>query len=142
LALIWPSAGLLVWVFLVQSDPDKTVFEKVCGKCHAATMVHDLKTEEEWSDTVDNMTGIGAKGTEEEFNAVLRYLSRNFTKVNINTATAAQIAPVLDIGETVAQAIVDFRTRQGAFSTLGDLAKVPGLDAKKLEARKDRIAFR
>jgi len=126
----------------LQNDPDKAVFEKVCGKCHAATMVHDLKTEEEWGETVDNMASIGAKGTEEEFNAVLRYLSRNFTKVNINTALAAQIAPVLDVTEAAAQTIVDYRTRQGPFGTLSDLAKVPGLDAKKLEARKDRIAFR
>jgi competence protein ComEA len=105
-------------------------------------MVHDLKTEEEWGETVDNMASIGAKGTEEEFNAVLRYLSRNFTKVNINTAAAEQIAPALDISEAAAQAIVDYRTGKGPFATLSDVAKVPGLDAKKLEDRKDRIAFR
>jgi len=135
-------AALAFMALQDDSNKDKAVFERLCGKCHAASMVHDLKTEEEWGETVDNMASIGAKGTEEEFDAVLRYLSRNFTKVNINTAPAAQIAPVLDISEAAAQAIVDYRTQQGPFTTLGDLAKVPGLDKNKIEARKERIAFR
>jgi competence protein ComEA len=118
------------------------VFQKVCGNCHAITMIHDLKTEGEWIETVDNMAATGAKGTEEEFDQVLRYLSRNFTKVNINTATAEQIAPVLDITEAAAGAIVEYRGAHGPFASLDELGKVPGIDAAKLAARRDRIAFR
>jgi competence protein ComEA len=121
---------------------DKAAFEKVCGHCHAASLIHELKTQGEWVETVDNMAANGAKGTDEEFDAVLRYLSRNFTKVNINVAPAAEIAPVLDIGETAAQAIVDYRTAHGEFASLDDVKKVPGIDTAKVDARKDRIAFR
>jgi competence ComEA-like helix-hairpin-helix protein len=41
-----------------------------------------------------------------------------------------------------AQAVVDYRTAHGNFTTLADLKKVPGIDAARLDARKDRIAFR
>jgi competence ComEA-like helix-hairpin-helix protein len=121
---------------------DKAAFQKVCGACHAITMVSDLKTEEEWVETVDHMASIGAKGTEQEFDGVLRHLARNFTKVNVNTATAAQIAPVLGLSAAAAQAVVDYRAVHGSFSTLADLRKVPGIDQAGLDARKDRIAFR
>lgn len=57
-------------------------------------MVSDLKTKEEWTETVDNMASIGAKGMQDEFGQVLLYLARNFTKVNVNTTTARRIAPV------------------------------------------------
>jgi competence ComEA-like helix-hairpin-helix protein len=133
-------AGLLACAFCAAQDD--AVFQKVCGACHATSMVHDLKTEDEWIETVGNMATLGAKGTDEQFASVLRFLARNFTKVNVNTASAAQLAPVLDITENAAQAIVEYRTRHGNFATLGDLAKVPGMDGAKLESRKDRIAFR
>lgn len=120
---------------------DKTTFQKVCGACHAASMIKDLRTEAEWADTVDQMIEIGAKGTSEQFGLVMHYLVRNLTKVNVNTGTAVEIAPVLDIPETVAQAIVEFRGQHGAFKTLDDLKKVPGVSEAKLIARKDRIAF-
>jgi competence ComEA-like helix-hairpin-helix protein len=121
---------------------DKATFQKVCGTCHAPGMVSDLKTEAEWSETVDQMVSIGAKGTTEEFNRVLRYLSNNFTRVNVNTASAAQIAPVLGVSEAVAQAVVDYRMHNGSFASLDDLKKVPGLAANELDSRGARIAFR
>jgi competence protein ComEA len=105
-------------------------------------MIGDLKTEPEWIETVENMESIGAKGTEEEFDRVRRYLARNFTRINVNAATAAQIAPVLDITETAAQAVVEYRTKHGDFMNLEDLRKVPELDAAKIEARKQRVVFR
>jgi competence protein ComEA len=121
---------------------DKAAFQKVCGACHAITMIGDFKTEDEWGETVAHMASLGAKGTDEEFDGVMRYLARTFTKVNVNTATAEQIAPVLACSPTIAQAVVDYRTAHGNFTTLADLKKVSGIDAGRLDARKDRIAFR
>src|SRR5262249_1544200 len=98
-----------------------------------------LKSESEWKETIDVMVGLGAKGTEEQFDRVLRHLLHTQTKVNVNTATAAQIAPVLDISAATAEALVKRRTEKGPFLTLDDLKKVPGIDAAKRDARKDRI---
>ena len=121
---------------------DKATFQKVCGACHTTTIAGDLKTEAEWAETVANMMSIGAKATDEDFEGVLRYLARNLTKVNVNTAPAAQIAPVLAITEKTAQALVDYRAQNGPFTSLEALKRVPGLEGARLEARKDRIAFR
>jgi len=37
--------------------------------------------------------------------------------------------------------VVQYRTDKGAFKTLDDLKNVPGLDYKKIEAKKSRIVF-
>jgi competence protein ComEA len=36
---------------------------------------------------------------------------------------------------------VKYRTEHGSFKTLEDLKKIPGVDAAKLNARKERIVF-
>lgn len=147
---LYPWAGTAVillcpalWAASTQDDPaDKAAFQKVCGSCHAITMVSDLKTAPDWIETVDQMVSIGAKGSQQDFDRVLRYLTRNFTKVNVNTAAAAQMVPVLGISDVAAQAVVDYRTRYGNFPNLDELKKVPGLDAGNIDARRERIAFR
>jgi competence protein ComEA len=120
---------------------DKAVFETVCGACHTISMVSDMRTEDDWEETVEHMVSLGAKGTDEQFEAVMRFLLRTLTKVNVNTATAAQLPLVLGISEGAARAVVKYRNQHGNFTTIDDLKKVPGIDAAKLEARKDRIAF-
>jgi competence ComEA-like helix-hairpin-helix protein len=39
------------------------------------------------------------------------------------------------------QAIVTYREANGSFKEWRDLLKVPGLDAKKVEAKKEMMAF-
>jgi len=136
-ALLIPCAALAF-----ADDPaDKIAFEAVCGKCHPPTMVSDLRTEPDWKETIETMKNIGANGTDEQFTRLFRYLARNLTKVNINTGTAAEIAPVLDVSDAVAQTVVRYRTDHGNFKTLDDVKKVPGLSAASLAERKERIAF-
>ena len=84
---------------------------------------------------------VGADGTGEQMEAVMRVLLRTLTKVNANTATAAQLALALDVSEATALAVVKYRAEHGKFKSLADLTKVPGINAAKLDARKDRVAF-
>jgi competence ComEA-like helix-hairpin-helix protein len=144
------GAGLAAGAALLSADKasaprdeagDKAAFVAVCGACHDVSMVSDFRTESEWSETVDHMVSLGATGTDEQFERVMRVLLRTLTTVNVNTATASQLAPVLDISDAAAQEIVSYRTEHGAFKTLEDLKRTPGLDGAKLDARKDRIAF-
>lgn len=125
-----------------QVKQDEAAFRAVCGSCHDTSMVSGFLSEPEWVETIDVMRGLGAKGTEDQFAAVRRYLLRNNTKVNVNTQSAAEIAPVLEIGESAATALVTFREAKGPFKTLDDLKKVPGMDPAKVDERRDRIAFR
>jgi competence protein ComEA len=142
------NVGLIGTIALCPAQPparseaaDKADFETVCGSCHASDIVSDIRTEPDWKETVEQMVSLGAHGTGEEMAAVMRVLLRTLTKVNVNTAAAAQLPLVLDINETTAQAVVAYRTKHGAFKTLDDLKKVPGIDAAKLDARKDRVVF-
>src|SRR5437660_11529512 len=81
---------------------DKTDFEIVCGACHASSMASDMRSEPEWTETVAHMVSLGADGTTQQIEAVMRVLLRTLTKVNVNTAAAAQLPLVLDISETMA----------------------------------------
>jgi competence protein ComEA len=120
---------------------DKSDFEAVCGACHTTEMVSDIRTEQEWKETVEQMASIGAKGSDEQMKAVMRVLLRTLTRVNVNTANAQQLPLVLDISDAAAQAVVKYRVDHGGFKTLDDLKKVPGIDAAKLDSRKDRVVF-
>lgn len=53
--------------------------------------------------------------------------------VNINTATAQELASLNGIGPAKAQAIVEYREKNGPFKSVNDLAKVKGLGAKTVE---------
>lgn len=116
-------------------------FDAVCGACHPSSLASDFRAAADWAETVAQMAKIGAKGTDAQFALVMRYLLHNLTKVNVNTADAAELAPVLDVSEVTAGAVVKHRTSKGPFTSLDDLKKVPGLDAAKLESRKDRLVF-
>jgi competence protein ComEA len=87
------------------------------------------------------MVSLGASGTDDQMEAVMRVLLRTSTKVNVNTATAVQLPLVLDISDATAQAVEKYRAEHGNFKTLDDLKKVPGINAAKLDARKDRVVF-
>jgi competence protein ComEA len=60
--------------------------------------------------------------------------------VDINKADAATIAKELQgIGLSRAQAIVDYRSKNGAYKSAEDLRKVKGIGAKTLELNRANI---
>ena len=63
-------------------------------------------------------------------------------KLNINTATAEQIAGnMTGIGESKARAIIRYRQINGKFRRLEDLEKVDGIGAKTVEKNRDKISL-
>ena len=145
-AILWVTGLLAVLAPLCPAQSrspsaDQADFEKVCGACHNTSLVSDIRTEPEWEETIENMVSVGANASAEQLKAVMRVLLRTLTRVNINTASAAQLPLVLDISDTAAQALVKYRRDHGDFKTLEDLKKVPGMDPAKLEERRNRIVF-
>jgi competence protein ComEA len=137
--------GILTLVASQATNPgekaDTADFEKVCGACHTTDMASDLRAKSEWEETIERMVAVGAKGTDQQMEAVMRVLLRTRTKVNINTADAGDLPLVLEIPKSTADAVVKYRAAHGNFRTLDDLKKVPGIDGAKIEALKDRVAF-
>ena len=63
-------------------------------------------------------------------------------KVNINTASAEELAEMLKgVGVKKAEAIVEYRDKYGAFSSVDDLSQVKGIGEATLRKNKERIAL-
>jgi len=125
----------------------KAEMTKVCSGCHelerAASMHQDR---DGWRATVDQMIALGAKGTEHEFAAALDYLAKTFPaeeipRLNVNKASAIELESRLTLKRSEAAAIIQYREKNGPFKSIADLKKVPGIDAAKIEAKKDRLTF-
>jgi competence protein ComEA len=121
---------------------DLEVLNRVCAPCHGLEPITmSLKTRDEWDGTFDQMESYGAIATPAEFQQAFDYVMRHHSTINVNRASATDLASWLGVSESLGQAIIDYRTAQGAFKTLDDLKKVPGIQPEKLDARKGRASF-
>jgi len=134
---------LLLFIGLTQNLPDgpgKDALLKLCQDCHELDVViQDNRTKDGWTKTIAKMIDRGAEGTDEQFEAIVNYLTKNFGRINVNNAPAAEIASYLGYSAKEAGAIVAYREKNGAFKDWRDLKKVEGLDPAKVEAKKDKI---
>ena len=127
--------------------PGKEETQKICSACHDLEKSLSLRQDRAgWQKTLEKMLDFGAKATDQERDAVINYLVKNFPaedvpKININKATAVELESGLSLKRSQATAIIQYRTQNGNFKTIEDLKKVPGVDLEKIEAKKDRIVF-
>ena len=63
-----------------------------------------------------------------------------FAAVDLNTATQEQLEAVKGIGPAKAKAIIEYRTKNGAFKTLDDLDKVKGFGKKSIDKLKNDLS--
>jgi competence protein ComEA len=127
------------------AGPGKDTLVRVCSKCHSPdNVIANGQDRAGWEDTITKMAGYGAVATDDEFTQILDYLEKNFsaaTNIHVNQATAPQLESGLGLSTAEAEAIIDYRKKNGDFKSLDDLKKVPNVDAKKLDAKKDSLAF-
>ena len=120
---------------------------RLCSQCHSANIIlANGQSREGWENTITKMVGLGAHGSDEDFTDIADYLSANFPastvkKIFVNKATDQEFAATLGIPLEQAKAIVDYRDKNKGFNSLEDLKKVPGVDAAKIEANKDKLIF-
>lgn len=122
--------------------PGKQIVEKVCGGCHGLRLMENMrKTPAAWKTSIDDMVTRGMKASDEDIETVTAYFVKYLTRLNINQATPAAIADVLDLSAREAEAIAAYRKANGKIKNFDELETIPGLDAKKLNEQRNRIAF-
>jgi competence protein ComEA len=60
-------------------------------------------------------------------------------KVNLNTATAAELDTLPGVGPATAAAILEYRRRHGRFMRIEDILEVRGIGEKKFADMKERL---
>ena len=63
-------------------------------------------------------------------------------RVDVNTADAAELERLPEIGPALAKRIVEEREARGPFAIPDDLERVPGIGPKTLEALKDYVSVK
>jgi outer membrane protein assembly factor BamB len=123
-------------------EPSKANFERHCGTCHEPERgTSSRRTRDQWLQTVNQMVARGAQGTDDDLMAVVEYLTREHGRVNVNLASAADIALVLGLTPADGAAIVEHRRQHGTFDDAAAVERVTGIDARKLAARRDAMVF-
>jgi competence protein ComEA len=123
--------------------PGKDLVEAICSVCHSTERIAAKRmTRPQWQDKVLEMLQEDPDVTQAERNQIVDYLVKSFpARVNVNTAAAKDIETGLELSAENAAAIVRYREQNGGFRTIADLKKVPGVDAAKIEVKKDLLEF-
>jgi len=125
--------------------PGKDIVAKVCIDCHGSANFRKLRLDEDqWWEKVGDMVERGARADDKQQAGMVAYLVKYFGKTSpvlVNTAPHSELIVVLGFSAPESQAIVSYRTDYGPFKQWQDLLKVPGVDAKKVEAHKDKMIF-
>ena len=80
-------------------------------------------------DTISSDTGVSNIVMEEV--AVEKKNTNEIKKININKANKEELKQLSGVGDSVAQAIIDYRQKNGKFNTIEDIKKVPGIGESK-----------
>lgn len=125
--------------------PGKDAVVRMCATCHPVERAASVRlTREGWQDTIGKMMTLGAKGSDEDVKAVLEYLSTHFKgeagkPLNLNTATSIDLESITLFLRKESAAWIAWRAKNGPCKTVDDLKKVPGVDFKKIEERRERL---
>jgi len=124
--------------------PGKETFQMVCSMCHSPDAVIGKQGSKQWwQSKVTEMLQESTDIPDSDVDTIVAYLAKNFpvVKINVNKAGAKDLETGLELTAKESEAIVQYREAKGNFKTLDDLKKVPGVDAVKIESKKDRLEF-
>ena len=109
------------------------------GQCIVIKNINDVESEEAnlnefLNAEVTNSISTNSSGDKGEKN--------ESSVININTASKETLMTLNGIGESKAQAIIDYRDEIGGFKSVDDITNVSGIGEKTLEKIKDKISIK
>ena len=118
----------------LDSDPqDFRAIAEVCTRCHAASQfLTTPRSGNRWQQVYDEMSALGAIGTDDQLDRVVAYIQKNLTVINVNTSPEDELGPTLQVNDSVVAEVVARRTKRH-FVGIDDLSKIPGIDRSILE---------
>jgi competence ComEA-like helix-hairpin-helix protein len=124
------------------SKNGEEVFLNRCSSCHGTERALAApRTRRGWEGVLAAMQDNGVLLEAAETEAILTFLTERHGLVNVNTANADELV-VLGLSRKDADTIGSYRTDHGPFADFAALQQVPGLDADRLKAVRERVAFR
>jgi|GEM_PF-1649003 len=118
------------------------VVGQVCTLCHdIGTATSSRMTPGQWEFVVSDMLARGASATPEQKEFIPKFLAWAMGKVSVNSASASDLALVIGIPDSQAQAIVAYREEHGDFSDLESLKQVPGISSAVLDQQSAGLLF-
>lgn len=145
--LVWALPGDLEAITRasdLDSDPqDFRAIAEVCTRCHAASQfLTTPRSSNRWQQVYDDMSALGAIGTDDQLDRLVVYIQKNLTVINVNTSPDYELGPTLQVSDDVVAEIMS-RRKARRFSGLDDLASIAGVSRSILEklAAKKCIQF-
>lgn len=118
----------------------RAVVEKICSTCHGLEyLVPSRRSVRNWVETIELMKSFGAEATDEQWKTITDYIVDRLAVLNANKAAGDEFARLFHIDDKAAEAVVQYRDKQGGFKTVDDVKKAPGLDAARVDALGDRL---
>src|SRR5262245_43716328 len=122
-------------------DGEETFLNR-CGACHGAERALVApRTKKGWEAVLAEMANIGAQLEPGDQETILAFLTDRHGLVNVNAANAEALV-ALGLSRKDADTIGSYRTDHGPFADFAALQRVPGLDVDRLNAVRERVAFR
>ena len=129
---------------LVKQFPEgegKEIVLAACVQCHGlGEIVSHRMDSKGWEKAILDMVAKGTQLLPGESETLVQYLAANFAPLlNMNSATAAELAGLPSVDKALAAAIVRHRQKNGPFKDIQDVSRVEGLSPQVFERIKGRI---
>ena len=124
------------------SQKGEEIFVNRCGTCHGTERALVApRTRNGWEGVTAEMVNNGMQLETGEQEAILAFLTERHGLVNVNAAKAEELV-ALGLSKKDGDTIVSYRTDHGPFADFAALRSVPGLEVDRLDAVRERVAFR
>ncbi len=121
----------------------KALLYRLCSDCHDIPQVlAKRRSVRQWRELTLDMIARGNPVPEAEIERLIDYCAQQVGYVNVNKASEAELKQYGGFSAAEASAILAARAGGTLFETMDALKALPGIDAKALDTRSEKISFK